>query len=132
MRKATHAKILPAQHQACGVAAAVPKRCKSRLVNRLLILGFLVTRSLVFAECPRSLGAPGVGWISQFSDDLTTQLDATIAWPTLFDVSFLSLIVLLGIVVIRGTAKEDIQPRRKEPQLSRRAVRNRPNQEGTL
>ncbi len=105
MRNATHTKILPAQHQACRVAAAavqqqqrakepqqhenackpaVPKRCKSRLVNRLLILGVLVTRSLAFAECPRSLGAPGVGWISQFSDDLTTQLDATIAGPSLF------------------------------------------------
>jgi hypothetical protein len=153
VRKATHTKILPDQHQACRIAtavqlqqriakeslqdkdackAAVQKRCERRLVNRLLILGFLVTRSLVFAECPRPFRAPGVGRISEFSDDLTTQLDATIARPGLSALSFLSLMVLLGIVVNGSTARQYVQPRRKEPQLSTRAVRNLPNQEGTL
>ena len=137
MLKPTDTKILPVQHQAGTIAAAVQpqqhgmkepqqpeagskagveERRKKKLIGPLLILDLLTLPGLVFAECPQPPWAPGLGWLYEFPNNRTVQIGDALAPTGPSDLSVISLIVLFGIVVNRGTSRESIQLQRNDPQ----------------
>jgi predicted ABC-type exoprotein transport system permease subunit len=76
-------------------------------MKRLLIAGSLFLPNLVFAQGPPSSGAPGVDWLYQFSNNLTnltTQNGGALTQVGLTELSFISLIVLVSMVVKWSTS----------------------------
>lgn len=137
MPKATDTKILPAQPRAGEGAAAVQQqqqctkdpqqgedaygvavkqRRRKQLIGRLLIPCYLVLPSLVFAECPRFQRTPGLAWLHEFPNNLATPISDALAPIGLADFGVVSLIVLVGIVVNWGAARESTGAVRNQPQ----------------
>ena len=96
-----------------------PRKSSTRL---LVALGFLVLPGLVLGECPRSLGAPGVGWIELFSNDLTARIDSA------FTPIFVGLLGVLCIVAIFDNGGDGIQPGRNESQIPEHSTPTSGNQ----
>ena len=94
-----------------GGWSGVQKHPRKSPTRWLVVLGFLALPGSVLGECPRSLGAPGVGWIELVSNDLTARIDNALT-PIV-----VCLLLVLCIVTIFDNGSEGTQPGRNESQI---------------
>ena len=102
---------------------------EQRTMRQLLILAYLVAPRLAIAQCPRSIGAPGAGWINHLLNDLTDSIDRA------FTPIFACLLVVVCIIAAFETGRDGIQPGRNEtrnPKHGTPAGRNYPQRKGII